>query len=571
MKINNKRFITICLLLTALLTFSACDTTMSSDSTTTSTSASTQKPTTSITNTDTSPLGKYDPPITITTIRSIVANRTYMPGETWDNNIWTQAFEEKLGIKFEYLWNVDSTQYTDKLNVAIATNDLPEYIPTLNYDQFYSLAKAGKLADITEAYETYATSYVKRVVEIADSVAFKMDSIDGKLYGLGTSPNLFWGHYLLFYRDDWANNLGIAKPQTFDDIVSMAYAFAHDDPNNNGIPTVGIGVSQNIFDGPVPLTPVFAAYDAYPTIWVDNGEGSLVFGATQSAVRDVLLKLQQWYNDGVIDADFFTLGDWDGLPDSIVKEKVGLAFGVAWFPDFKCKDLFELHGNKNPTWTCMTVPSTDGSLVKNPIMVKQSNIGAMTVQTEYPEAMVKIVNLYTTLLHDPDTSEGKYHDQTDPAGNVVNNYFHAQPLVHACVDPFLTIIQAERIQNAFATNNTANLTGEEMSYYDRAKNFQDGTDLSGYMGWAIYADPNGTAMQVKRLYESGSYLMDAYQGPNTETMNDNMSNLISKRNEVFSRIIAGGDIAEFDEWISFWQTQGGDTITKEVNDWYRQE
>ena len=52
-------------------------------------------------------------------------------------------------------------------------------------------------------------------------------------------------------------------------------------------------------------------------------------------------------------------------------------------------------------------------------------------------------------------------------------------------------------------------------------------------------------------------------------MTEASSNLISKFNEIATKIIMGSDVSEFDQFIDYWHNQGGDAITKEVNDWYK--
>ena len=38
--------------------------------------------------------------------------------------------------------------------------------------------------------------------------------------------------------------------------------------------------------------------------------------------------------------------------------------------------------------------------------------------------------------------------------------------------------------------------------------------------------------------------------------------------ETFIEIVNGADINKFDTFVEQWKKQGGDEITKEVNDWY---
>ena len=42
------------------------------------------------------------------------------------------------------------------------------------------------------------------------------------------------------------------------------------------------------------------------------------------------------------------------------------------------------------------------------------------------------------------------------------------------------------------------------------------------------------------------------------------------QDEVYTRIMMGAQITEFDKFIADWKAAGGDAITKEVNDWYKE-
>ena len=68
------------------------------------------------------PFGKYNPTIVVTSVRTAPNPATvkYAEGESVDNNAWTQAYENELGIKVKYNWVVDATQWEQKTNIMIA-------------------------------------------------------------------------------------------------------------------------------------------------------------------------------------------------------------------------------------------------------------------------------------------------------------------------------------------------------------------------------------------------------------------------------------------------------------------
>jgi putative aldouronate transport system substrate-binding protein len=512
-----------------------------------------------------SPLGKYDPPITLTTIRGIEPSRTYIAGETWDNNLWTKAFEERLGIKFDYLWTCPSSEYEQKVNVAIASDDIPEFW-TIRYDQFYRLAAAGKLADIGDAFENYAGVSLRHTMkDVANGEGLKMDMYQGKLYGLGDAPGYALGGNMLWYRDDWAKNVGVEAPKTWDDVLNMMYKFTTGDPNKNGAPTVGMGLSKSLWDTGDDLGGFFAAYGAYPTIWVDNG-GKLEFGAVQAQCKDALLKLQQLYKDGVIDNEFTIKGDWDNYADDMIKDKVGLEFGPVWLGDWTPGDIMKNHPNE-ATWTCMEIPAANGSVAKRAVSGKQLNVSCMRADTKYPEAVVKLINLGNALMTDEGTAEGKYHNVQDAQGNNIDTFFCYNDFVGIGGDPDWNYVCAVKVTEALANKDASALNDEQKSYYDRSVAYLDGTDMTGYRSYKTFG-PNGAMQAFYNSFQAGNVMINQYYGPNTDTMNAKLGNLNSKRDEVFVKIIMGDPIEKFDEWVSYFNAQGGAEITQEVNDWY---
>ena len=70
------------------------------------------------------PMGRFDPPIEVTAVRSVATTMKFENGDTIDNNAWTKLYEKELGIKLKYLWAVDPSQYEQKLNVMMTTGKI---------------------------------------------------------------------------------------------------------------------------------------------------------------------------------------------------------------------------------------------------------------------------------------------------------------------------------------------------------------------------------------------------------------------------------------------------------------
>jgi putative aldouronate transport system substrate-binding protein len=290
-------------------------------------------------------------------------------------------------------------------------------------------------------------------------------------------------------------------------------------------------------------------------------------GSLHDNCKITLRKLQEAFKAGVIDNDFINKGAWAEAPDDIVKHKIGMVSGPIWFGDWRCKDVMVAMGNNKATWTKMPFPDARTSYTAKP-----DDIWIINAKCKYPEAAVAIGNL-TGELMTGSISEGRYHDQRDPSGNIIDNFFHALGTSFNKITAW-NLHCARLVTESLETGDTSKLNDEMMSYYERCKSYVDWKpgnpteELLGYTSYSIFG-PGGSQYTGEKMDKEGLQIANAYYGPNTNTMNENLGNLNTKRNEIFTAIILGQNVDEgFKEWTSFWGAMNGDTITKEVNDWY---
>ena len=70
---------------------------------------------------------KYSQTVTVTSVKNLGGGTMEFPeGDSIDDNVWTRKFLEDLNIQVKYLWSTSEQQYGQKVNVAIASNDLPD-------------------------------------------------------------------------------------------------------------------------------------------------------------------------------------------------------------------------------------------------------------------------------------------------------------------------------------------------------------------------------------------------------------------------------------------------------------
>ncbi|MFO7631433.1 MAG: extracellular solute-binding protein [Caldilinea sp.] len=83
-------------------------------------------------------------------------NASLMPeGESIEDNRALRYIEETLNVDISFAWVVPSDSFGDKLNLSIASGDIPD-VMTVDAIQLQQLAEAGAIEDLTPYIEKYA-------------------------------------------------------------------------------------------------------------------------------------------------------------------------------------------------------------------------------------------------------------------------------------------------------------------------------------------------------------------------------------------------------------------------------
>ena len=87
--------------------------------------------------------------------------------------------------------------------------------------------------------------------------------------------------------------------------------------------------------------------------------------------------------------------------------------------------------------------------------------------------------------------------------------------------------------------------------------------------WAVFG-PEGTQNVVDYAIANDGYILNKFTGAPTESMQKYSANLKTMEEQLVTYIIKGTKpLSYFDEFVASWKKNGGDEITKEVNDWYK--
>ncbi|UVI29431.1 extracellular solute-binding protein [Paenibacillus spongiae] len=540
------------------------DSNADTNSKTTADSSHTSNTGTSTSNTDNAdnsstvaaPLGKYKPPIEITTGRSIPEGTVFADGENIDDNVWTKEEQENLGIKVKNVWTVPGALYDQKLNVTIASGDIPDFM-RVNGAQLNNLVESDLIEDLTDILPKYSSDILTKTIA-EDPYAIKSATFDGKLMAIPLPGSPAMGASNLWVREDWLEKLNLQDPQTLDDVLAIAKAFVENDPDGNGAQdTFGLGLTKDLWGGLASLEGFFSAFHQYPTIWVTDESGKAAFGGIQPEIKTVLLKLQQMYKSGMIDTEF-GVKDSGKVAESIASNQIGLFYGSWWNPYYPLQDAL----NKNPTmrWKHIALVSTDSQQALSPGNFTTSGYYVVRKGAEHPEAIVKMANYLLTKYYvnnEVVSLQGKY------SGIAVWNYpsLWIEP-------PTKNVAIQQRIKKALESQDESTLTPDEINNLTLQRQYTDGGDVKQWAQFGAFG-PDGSLDLVQQIIDNDLVKQTLFNSAPTPTMVEKMSALNKLQLETYTKIIMGVSSADdFDKFVSDWKKFGGDKITQEVNDWY---
>lgn len=500
------------------------------------------------------PMGKYDPPIVLTTGRNI-AGLKFDAGKSIDDNNWYDAYRDVLGIQIKNSWVAQGDEaYTNKTNIAIASGDIPD-VMAVNALQLNNLVEADMVEELTDVYAEYATAFTKNLLQEDGGLAMKASTFGGKLYALPLTNSNLDEVPMLWVRDDWMKKLNLPEPTTMDGMIAIAKAFTERDPDGNGIAdTYGLALVKE-----AQIPGFFNGFHAYPGTWLKDASGKIVYGSVQPEMKGALQKLADMYKAGYFDKEF-GVKDGPKYDELIASGKVGMVYGPMYAP------LANLKNNKlndpNAEWKAYPIPSADDRPALAQVGVSANAFYVVKKGYKHPEAVVKLLNFWNDRSWDnPDTLLSRNTEQnieTWPYG-----------LVKAF--PVLKNVKAHRaVKAAIESKNPEGLDLEQRLYYDAIQNWFEKGDVVGN-SWGFYRSfgMDGAGMEIVDRYLQENKLMNTeFMGGSTATMAEKMATLNKMESVMTIKIILGqSGIEEFDKFVKDWNELGGAKMTEEVNDW----
>ena len=505
-------------------------------------------------------LQPYSEIVNIRTVKGQGSDVVFENGEDQSNNYWIRGWYNDLGIEVTYDWiDEGNTQYTQKLNMTIATGDLPDVF-RCNYVTFRQLVKAGALQDITEVYEKYACQRVKDY-EKTDPDTIKTCMVDGKLFGV---PIYYYGVIdnprYMWVRKDWYEEEGSPELKTVEDFEKLAHTLME----KHGC--YGISIA-NTFEHLFMTGPMFNVYLGNPDqgsyYWYKDADGRIKAGIAHPEFKTALTYWAKWYQDGILSPDFVNK-TFDDMNEDVVNGKAAFQPYYQWQGWQNGPNLVAAQGSNDAYMIPLQFPTIDGSQVLGQVGFPNADIVVVSKDCKNPAAAMKLINYTDHIMFDPSTvlTEEEFKGFTDGQREHIPGAFEV-------IDPQADMIQFEHVLKAIETGDTSELFtsgmkkkyGDSMMWINEKNTGGLGAYLQqGFEGCAYY--------NAKYLLDNNYVKKTDMWGPPPEEFDETVNTIDIITTGVSEIIMGIRPVDDYDQILADWYAAGGQIMEDAVNKYY---
>ncbi|WP_261807633.1 extracellular solute-binding protein [Paenibacillus sp. N3.4] len=353
-------------------------------------------------------------------------------------------------------------------------------------------------------------------------------TVEGNIYAI-PSLNEVNGTEIIYARKDWLDKLGLKPPRTIQEYTAVMKAFAEGDPDGNGRKdTYGLSILEHL----ERTSPFLGAFGVQMNAWYER-DGKLVYSGILPEMKEALAYLRSLYDQDILDPEF-PLNKIDVLGEKVATGRVGL-YSAAWF-DTRTHIAENRKNDPSAEWIPLDFPVGPKG---NHGVYSTSNVRSYNVvplKSHNAEAVVKFLDFIA-----------------GPGQQALKLGFENE--VWTRVNGKLSIRFAEHTKHAYRGIYGALVdTVEKEMTKDRLE---------------------GLGEQF-RLYDNlqrieSNLMENRFNGPPTPAMGKHQVKLSKLQEETYTLIITGlSPIEEFDAFVKKWKESGGDEISGEVNEWWRE-
>ncbi|WP_442955825.1 extracellular solute-binding protein [Paenibacillus sp. y28] len=214
-------------------------------------------------------------------------------------NAIEQAMEKYTNTKLDIQW-IPSAAFADKINVMIASNEMPKLMDVEYTPNILNAAQSGIFWEIGP--------YLKEFKNLSaqNELFFNNIKVEGKIYGVPLFRNM--GRAAIVYRKDWFDALNLKTPKTLDEYYEVIKALTLNDPDKNGKnDTYGMVLFKKYNEGVAAVTTRLAVSQGAPNKWAVDKDGNFTPEFMSKEYHDVLKLFKRLYDEKLLNQDFAVL------------------------------------------------------------------------------------------------------------------------------------------------------------------------------------------------------------------------------------------------------------------------
>lgn len=487
------------------------------------------------------PAAPYPEEVTYTLAKMTACGDSFIPeGDTYEDNAYTRFLKDFLNVQNKNVIEVpEDENYDLYVQRLIAEEHMPDVMIISSQEEVARLAGEGVIEDLTKAYEQCTSDTIKEIYAGYGPGLLESATVDGRLMAL-PSTQVYYGCSLFWARQDWMDELNLEEPKTLDDVEKIVLAFRENQMGGEG--NIGLACTAGLTgtaSSNYSMDPVFAAFKAYPQIWLEDSNGGYSYGSLCEETKAALEYLSRWYKKGVLDEDYMMRSATE--IGNLVKEgHCGAFFGWWWAPNSPL--LGSVSADEDAVWKPFLIGDDEGK-VNSYVYSKGMQYVVVRRGYEHPEIVMKIISALFDYARFQNQSTKEMDDYQINGVDTT-----ARPLVINCDYSDAVFRTTAAIQSVLRNEmDVSQLSALERAYYEACRRYLDGEynpDL-----WAAYA----SRIEAVELMNQGdiSYINEEYVQRSNQTVT---RELLDMEILSFMKIITGEeDISFFDTFVETWK------------------
>ncbi len=308
-----------------------------------------------------------------------------------DNLPLWQEIEKRTNVKIN--WDVTAAaQYDEVMKLRVsASGDIPDVMLLPNGLNLGGLGGDGTIIPLEDYIDRYGDN-IKKMYEAFPRVK-SLTSADGHIYSINTvSENAYFMPYCFVVRKDWLDRLGLQEPETIDDWMTVLRAFRDEDADGDGNP----GNEIPFFAGGHVWYTTFWAHAwglhlFYSDGWYPDENGKMQYEFISDRAKEFFVWLNNFYEEGLLDPEFLTLGDENKLYEKAARNEVG-AFSV--YPSQIPMIEETLHSNGVADAKLVPLVPPKGPYAQMVEVLGDMGVNGYVVSSkcEHPEVVIALIN-----------------------------------------------------------------------------------------------------------------------------------------------------------------------------------